>query len=164
MRFCILRRNSRWPPKTIFGKKRQLSLWIPWGFKNFNENADINAFYTEIQDGCQKWQEIDFWEKSPVDSADTLWVKNFEEIADINAFYTEIQDGCQKWQEIDFWEKSPVDSADTLWVKNFEEIALSRTISEINAFLCFMQKFKMATKNGRKLMFGKSHQFTLLTV
>ena len=30
------------------------------------------AFYAEIQDGCQKWRENDFCEKSPVDSADTL--------------------------------------------------------------------------------------------
>ena len=41
--FCILRRNSKWPPK-VAGKNN-------------------------------------FWEKSPVDSADTLWVKNFVKIA-----------------------------------------------------------------------------------
>ena len=50
------------------------------------------AFYTEIQDGCQKWRENDFCEKSPENSVDTLWVKNFVEIAlsdsvsEINAF------------------------------------------------------------------------------
>ena len=38
-------------------------------------------FNAEIQDGCQKWQENDFWEKSAVDCAGTLWVKNFVEIA-----------------------------------------------------------------------------------
>ena len=37
-------------------------------------------FNAEIQDGHQK-REINFCEKSPVDSADTLWVKNFVEIA-----------------------------------------------------------------------------------
>ena len=41
----------------------------------------VFAFKAEIQDGRQKWRENDFWEKSPVDSADTLWVKNFIEIA-----------------------------------------------------------------------------------
>ena len=57
------------------------------GEKNFNKItlsctiSEINAFYAEIQDGCQKWQEIDFWEKSPVDSVDTLGVKNFAKIA-----------------------------------------------------------------------------------
>ena len=62
-----------------------------------------------------------------------------------------------------FWEKSPVDSADTLGVKTFDEIVLSRTVSEINAFMCFTQKFKMAAKNGGKMIYGKCHQFTLLT-
>ena len=37
--------------------------------------------HAEIQDGHQKRQENDFWEQSPVDTADTLWVKNFVEIA-----------------------------------------------------------------------------------
>ena len=60
-------------------------------------------------------------------------VKNSIEIAlsrtdsEINAFYAEIQDGHQRW-----WE-------------NFIEITLSRTVSEIMCFLCFTQKFKMAT-------------------
>ena len=31
--------------------------------------------YAEIQDGQQKWRKTIFWEKSPVDSADTLGVK-----------------------------------------------------------------------------------------
>ena len=52
----------------------------------------------------------------------------------------------------------PVDSADTLWVKILVEIALSHTVSKINAFLRYTQKFKMATKNGRKTIFGKKHQ------
>ena len=33
------------------------------------------AFYAEIQNGHQKLQENDLWEKSPVDSADNLRVK-----------------------------------------------------------------------------------------
>ena len=44
----------------------------------------------------------------------------------------------------------------TLWVENFDEIALSRTVKEIEVFLCFMQKFKMAAKSGRKVIFVKS--------
>ena len=27
------------------------------------------SFYAEIQDGCQKWRENDFWRKVPFDSA-----------------------------------------------------------------------------------------------
>ena len=76
-------------------------------------------------------------------------------------FKAEIKDGRQKWQENDFSEKSPVDSADTLWVKNFVEIALSHSVSKINMFLRFMQKFKMATKSGGKTIFEESCQKTL---
>ena len=73
-------------------------------------------------------------------------------------FHVEIQDGRQKWWENDFWEKSPVDSADNLRVKNFLEIALSHSVSEINTFLCFTQKFKMAAKSAGKKIFAKSCQ------
>ena len=41
----------------------------------------VFVFYAEIQDGHQKWQETEFWEELPVDSADNLWVKNFVKIA-----------------------------------------------------------------------------------
>ena len=54
----------------------------------------------------------------------------------IFAFKKVIQYGRRKWQENDFWEKPPVYSADTLRVKNFVEIALSRSVCEINVFLC----------------------------
>ena len=40
-------------------------------------------------------------------------------------------------------------------VKNFIQIALSHTISEINVFWHFAQKFKMATTIGGKLILGK---------
>ena len=43
-----------------------------------------------------------------------------------------------------------------LRVKNFIEIALSPTVSEIKAFLCFTQKFKMAAKNGGNDFWEKS--------
>ena len=43
-------------------------------------------------------------------------------------------------------------------VKNFVEIALSRSVSEINAFLHLRQKFKTAVKSGGKTIFGKSRQ------
>ena len=49
--------------------------------RSVSEMKAFFAFYAEIQDGHQKWQENDFWKKSPVHSADTLWVKNFVEIA-----------------------------------------------------------------------------------
>ena len=43
-------------------------------------------------------------------------------------------------------------TADTLRVKRFVKIAPSRTISEVNMFLCFTQKFKMAAENGGQMM------------
>ena len=46
----------------------------------------------------------------------------------------------------------------TLWVKNFVKITLSRSVSEINAFLRLTQKFKMAAKSGGKTIFPKSRQ------
>ena len=115
-------------------------------------------FYAEIQDGRQKW-----WEKSPVDSADNLEGKKFRRNRSIShrfrdkcvsVFYAEIQ-------EKDFWKKPPVNSGDILAIRNFNEIALPRIVSEINAFLRFKQKFKMVTKNGGKMIFGKSHHLTL---
>ena len=42
-----------------------------------------------------------------------------------------------------------------LQFKNFIEIALSHTVSEINVSLFFMHKFKMATKNGGKIIFER---------
>ena len=36
-----------------------------------------------------------------------------------------------------FWKLRRVHCSDTLWVENFDEIALSRTVKEIEANLCF---------------------------
>ena len=36
-----------------------------------------------------------------------------------------------------FWQLQILHSLDTLWVENFDEIALSRTVKEIEANLCF---------------------------
>ena len=36
-----------------------------------------------------------------------------------------------------FWKFPRLHSLDTLWVENFDEIALSRTVKEIEAILCF---------------------------
>ena len=58
----------------------------------------------------------------------------------------------------DFCKMSPVYSAVTLRVQNFVEIALSRTVSKKNALLHFTQKFKMAARSGRKVIFAKSRQ------
>ena len=72
--------------KVIFGESR---LIYPVRLK-FCRNRSIShrfldkcafALYAEIQDGHQKWQESNFWEKLPVDSTYTKQVKIFVEIA-----------------------------------------------------------------------------------
>ena len=62
----------------------------------------IFAFYTEIQDGRQKWQENHFGQKVADKSTHTLWVLNFVEIA-LSLTVFEINDifhFCQnsRWQ------------------------------------------------------------------
>ena len=102
-----------------------------------------------------------------MDYADTLGLKNFVEIAlshtvsSIIAFLHFTQKfkmAAKNGRKIFFLEKSSVNSADTMRVKNFVEITLFRSVSKINAFLHFTQKFKMAAKNGGKTIFGKSRQ------
>ena len=59
-----------------------------------------------------------------------------------------------------FFGKLPrVHLLDTLWVENFDEIALSVTVKETEANLCFsifwgkIQKFKMAAIFGERKIF-----------
>ena len=103
MRFYILHKNSRWPPK-IAGKRLLGTLTstlcsYPVGQK-FIEIAlshtisKINAFvhFTQKFKMAAKNGRKDFWKKSLVHSAYTLYIKNFVEIAlshivsEINAF------------------------------------------------------------------------------
>ena len=140
--FVFNAENSRWPPKVagkrFFWKIASRLYRYPVGQK-FCQNRSISLHFQDkrvfvfIQDGCQKWQENDFCEKLPVDSAIPCGSKIASKIASISlrfrdkrvfAFNTEIQDGRQKWWEKDFCKKSPVDSSYTLFVKNFVEISL----------------------------------------
>ena len=154
--FFLLCRHWRWASKLAgkqnFGKVPSRLFTYPVGLK-FHWNAlsrtvaEINAFYVEIHDGCQKW---------PVDSASQKGHQNLFSLLrfrdkHVFAFYAEIS----FWREIDFCENLPLDSADTLWVKKFVEIALSSTVIDINGFLRFTQKFKMAAKTGRKRFMWK---------
>ena len=63
--------------------------------------------------------------------------------------------------EKDFWEKVVDDSGDTLGVKKVVIITFSCTVLEINAFLRFTKKLKMAAKNDGKRIFGEKRQITL---
>ena len=92
-----------------------------------------------------------FWKLTTVHSSYTLWVKNFDEIAlsrtvkEIQAILcfsifgenSKIQNGRHFGEGKFFWKLPIVHSSYTLWVENFDEIALSRTVKEIQAILCF---------------------------
>ena len=53
-----------------------------------------------------------------------------------------------------FGKLQRVHSLDTLWVENFDEIALSHTVKEIEANLCFAIFGKNSKiQNGRKFVF-----------
>ena len=55
-----------------------------------------------------------------------------------------------------FWGKLQNDCVDNQEVNNFAKITLTCTVSKINAFLFFTQKFKIDIKNGGKMIFEKS--------
>ena len=114
--FSILRRNSRWPPKTLL-----------YGFPV----KCVLHFTQKFKMATKKWRESDFCKMSPVlckYPADPKFCRNRSIshcFQDKCAFvlYAEIQDGWPKVAGNDFCEKSPVDSEDTPWVQNVVKIA-----------------------------------------
>ena len=165
--------------KTIFGKSCQDTLQV----NNFVEIAlnrsvyEINMFlrFTQKFKMAAKWLENDFWENAIVGSEDTLWDKNLVEIAvarsvsEINTFlhFTQKFKMAAKMGKpffgkiggkMIFGNNLPVDSAHTLGIKKFVEIALACSISKINVFLNFTQKFKMAPKSSGKTIVAKTCQ------
>ena len=55
------------------------------------------------------------------------------------------------------WKIARLHSLDTLWVENFDEIALSRTVKEIEANLCFTIFGKNSKiQNGRHFWGGEN--------
>ena len=106
-------------------------------------------------------------------SLDNLWVENFDEIA-LSRTVKEIEANLcfaflakiRKFKmaaifgegEI-FGKLQRLHSLDTLWVENFNEIALSRTVMEIEANLCFAFLAKISKiQNGRHFWGGKLHR------
>ena len=148
----------------IFCKLRRVRFSIPCGSKNFDQitlsrtvkeiaaNLCFAIFgkISKIQNGRQFWGGEFFFGKLPrVHFSDTLWVENFDEIA-LSRTVKEIEANLcfaifgknSKWSPllgrgIFFWKLPRVHFSDTLWVENFDEIALSRTVKEIEANLCF---------------------------
>ena len=55
-----------------------------------------------------------------------------------------------------FWNLQRVPWLDTLWVKNCDEVALSRTVKEIEAILCFaIFGINLKIQNGRHFWGGE---------
>ena len=71
---------------------------------------------------------------------------------------SKIQNGRQFWGgEFFFWKLPRVHFSDTLWVENFDEIALTRTVKEIEANLCFAIFGKNSKiQNGRHFWGGEN--------
>ena len=101
-----------------------------------------------------------------------LWVENFDEIA-LSRTVKEIEANlCFAifWQKFEnskwppflgrgkfFGKLQRLHSLDTLWVENFDEIALSRTVKEIEANLCFAIFGKNSKiQNGRHFWGGEN--------
>ena len=105
----------------------------------------VFALYAEIQDGRQKWQENDSWEKWLLDSANTLLVKNF----------IKTKMATKNGQENDFRKKSPVDPSDTPQVKNFVKIGLSHTIPRKMHFCILRRNSRWPPKMSGKRFLGK---------
>ena len=98
-----------------------------------------------------------------------LWVENFDEIA-LSRMVKEIEANLcfaifgknSKWPPFlgrgKFFKKLPrVQCSDTLWVENFDEIALSGTVKEIEANLCFAIFGKNSKiQNGRHFWGGEN--------
>ena len=71
-----------------------------------------------------------------------------------------IQAGCKKWQKNTLLKNEPMASSIPPRQK-FPKTALSQNVFEMNVFLHFRQKFKMAAKNGRKTISGNDSAYTL---
>ena len=112
-----------------------------------------------------------FWKLQRLHSLDTLWVENFDEIA-LSRTVKEIegnlcfaifgqnsknQNGRHFWGGENFLKIARIHSLHTLWVENFDEIALSRTVKEIEANLCFAILYKNSKiQNGRHFWGGEN--------
>ena len=109
-----------------------------------------------------------FFKLPRVQCSDTLWVETFDEIAlsrtvkEIEANlcfaifgkYSKIQNGHHFWGGEIFLKTAKITF---LWVKNFDEIALSRTVKEIEANLCFAILGKNSKiQNGRHFWGGEN--------
>ena len=128
---------------------------------------------SKIQNGRHFWGGENFLKiAKSIHFLDTLWVENFDEIAlsrtvkeiEANLCFTilggnsKIQNGRHFWGGENFLKiAKSIHFLDTLWVENFDEIALSRTVKEIEANLCFAIFGKNSKiQNGRHFWGGEN--------
>ena len=113
-----------------------------------------------------------FYKLPRVQCSDTLWVENFDEIAlsgtvkeiEANLCFaifgknSKIQNGRHFWGGENFLKIAKIAFLRyTLRVENFDEIALSRTVKEIEANLCFAIFGKNSKiQNGRHFWGGEN--------
>ena len=70
---------------------------------------------------------------------------------------SKIQNGRHMWGGENFLKLQRAHFLDTPWVENFDEIALSRTVKEIEAILCFAIFGKNSkNQNGRHFWGGEN--------
>ena len=107
-----------------------------------------------------------FFKLPRVQCSDTLWIENFDEIA-LSRTVKEIEAILAKIRKFKmaaifgegkiFGKLQILHSLDNLWVENFDEIALSRTVKEIEANLCFAIFGKNSKiQNGRHFWGGEN--------
>ena len=126
---------------------------------------------SKIQNGRHMWEEENFFKLQRVHCSDTLWIENFDEIAlsdtvkeiEANLCFSifgknsKIQNGRHFWGGKNFLKIAKSTFLDTLWVENFDEIALSRTVKETEAILCFTIFGKNSKiQNGRHFWGGEN--------
>ena len=112
-----------------------------------------------------------FWKLQRVHSLHTLWVENFDEIAlsctvkeiEANLCFaifgknSKIQNGRHFWGGENFWKIAKTTILRYPVGENFDEIALSRTVKEIEANLCFAIFGKNSKiQNGRHFWGGEN--------
>ena len=116
-------------------------------------------FPTEIQNGRQKWQKLNFFPLCIGYSCTTLWVKirskmiyllRFSRYSHIFIFRKNPR-WLPKVAKIEIFPLCIAHSCTTLWVKNSLEIALSLTVFKLFTLFHFPAKIQDDRQNWRKL-------------
>ena len=112
----------------------------------------ISGKNSKIQNDHHFWGGENFLKIVKSTFLGTLWVENFDEITlsrmvkeieanlcfAISGKNSKIQNGRHFGGGENFFENCQEYISGTLWAENFDEIALSRTVKEIEANLCFV--------------------------